>query len=144
MRDAQCYMQMFRERVAAHTERGRLEAERAIANRVVDPAAPLPPAAATRLEKLLAPCHRALLAHAVRRNAELGVTQPRIAPPIARLLARDAAQADRIAAGLEASDPDPRAVIETERQLQAGIPSAERLAWIARVLDYGPASGATC
>jgi hypothetical protein len=137
-------MQMFRERVAAHTERGRLEAEHAIANHVLDPAAPLPPAAASRLEKLLEPCHRAFLARAVRRNAELGVTQPRFAPPIARLLARDAAQADRIAAGLEAADPDPRAVIETERQLQAGVPSAERLAWIARVLDYGAPSGSTC
>ena len=60
------------------------------------------------------------------------------------VLARDTAQADRIAAGLEAADPDPRAVIETERQLQAARPSPERLAWIARVLDYGPASGAAC
>jgi hypothetical protein len=144
MRDAQMFMQRFRERVAAHSERARLEADRAIANHVIDPEAPLPPAVQSRLEKLLEPCHRALLARAVRRNAELGVTRPRHAPPIARLLARDAAQADRIAAGLEAADPDPRAVIETERQLQAGIPSAERLAWIARVLDYGPASGATC
>lgn len=139
MRDAQCFMQMFRERVEAHTERARLEADRAIANHVVDPGAPLPPAARTRLEKLLAPCHRAVLARTVRENAELGMTRARLAPPIARLLARDAAQADRIAAGLEAADPDPRAVIETERQLQAGIPSAERLVWIARLLDHGAA-----
>lgn len=140
MRDAQCFMQLFRERVTAHTERGRLEADRAIANHVVDPAAPLPAVTASRLEKLLEPCHRALLARSVRRNAELGATRPRVAPPIARLLARDTAQARRIAAGLEAADPDPRAVIETERQLQAGIPSPERLAWIARLLD----SSATC
>jgi hypothetical protein len=144
MRDAQCFMQMFRERVAAHTERGRLEAERAIANHVVDPDAPLPEAAASRLETLLAPCHRALLARAVRRNTELGATKPRLAPPVARLLARDAGLADRIAAGLEAPDPDPRAVIETERQLQAGLPSAERLAWIGRVLDYGRSPCAGC
>jgi hypothetical protein len=145
MRDAQCYMQVFRERVAAHSERSRLEADRAIANHVVDPDAPLSAAARSRLEKLLEPCHRALLAHAVRRNAELGVTQPRLAPPIARLLAGDAARADRIASGLESSDPDPRAVIETERQLQAGIPSAERLAWIERLLDYtGGPDTATC
>jgi hypothetical protein len=144
MRDAQMFMQMFRERVAAHTERARLEADRAIANHAIDPDAPLPAAARSRLEKLLDPCHRAFLARTLRRDAELGVTQPRFAPPIARLLARNTAQADRIAAGLEAADPDPRAVIETERQLQAAMPSAERLAWIERVLGYGPASGATC
>jgi hypothetical protein len=139
MRDAQMFMQRFRERVAAHSERARLEADRAIANHVVDPDAPLPPAARSRLEKLLDPCHRAFLARTVRRDAELGATQPRFAPPIARLLARDTVQANRIAAGLEAAEPDPRAVIETERQLQAAMPSAERLAWIARVLDYGSA-----
>ena len=144
MRDAQMFMQMFRERVAARSERARLEADRAIANHMIDPAAPLPPAARSRLEKLLDPCHRAFLARTVRRDAELGMTQPRFAPPIARLLARDTAQAGRIAAGLEAADPDPRAVIETERQLQAGMPSAERLAWIERVLGHAPASRATC
>ncbi len=144
MRDGRSFTQMIRDRVAAHTTRGRLEAERAIANHAIDPDTPLPAAARSRLEQLLQPCHRAVLAHAVRRNAELGATLPRVAPPIARVLARDTAQADRIAAGLEAADPDPRAVIETERQLQAARPSPERLAWIARVLDYGPASGAAC
>jgi hypothetical protein len=143
MRDAQCFMQIFRERVDAYTERGRLEADRAVARRVIDPDAPLTGAAASRLEKLVSPRHRALLARAVRQNVELGATRPRLAPPVARLLARDPEQAGRIAAGLEGADPDPRAVIETERQLAAGIPSAERLAWIARVLNYGAASGAT-
>jgi hypothetical protein len=144
MRDAQMFMQMFRERVEAHTERARLEADRAIANHVLDPDARLPAMAQSRLEKLLDPCHRAFLARTLRRDAELGVKQPRFAPPIARLLARNAGQADRIAAGLEAADPDPRAVIETERQLEAAMPSAERLAWIERLLGRGSVSNATC
>jgi hypothetical protein len=50
------------------------------------------------------------------------------------LLAENCAVADRIAAGLERPDADPRAIIETERLLEAAAPTRERLAWIVRVL----------
>ncbi len=135
LQHAQCWMDVFRERVEMHTERGRMDAERAIARHVIDPDAPVDGVAATLLDQVRSPHHRAMLAEAVRRNMRLGMARARLAPPVARLLAQDADQAARIAAGLEAPDPDPRAVIETERQLRAGVPSAERLAWIARVLD---------
>jgi hypothetical protein len=78
-----------------------------------------------------------MLARVLRRDLELGVAGTPLAPPVARLLARNADQAAMIAVGLEHGDPDPRAVIETERLLEAAVPSPERLAWIGRLLAVG-------
>jgi hypothetical protein len=78
-----------------------------------------------------------MLARVLRRDLELGVARARQAPPVARLLARNADQAALIAARIEHGDPDPRAVIETERLLEAAMPSPERLAWIGRLLAVG-------
>jgi hypothetical protein len=101
---------------------------------VIDPNAPLDDRAARRLQKLTSQRYRSMLARVLRRDLELGVARVPQAPPVARLLARNADQAALIAAGLERGDPDPRAVIETERLLEAAVPSPERLAWIGRLL----------
>jgi hypothetical protein len=121
----------------AYTERGRREADRAVMRRVIDPDAPLDERAARRLRKLTSQRYRSMLARVLRNDLELGVAGAPLAPPVARLLARNADQAAMIAVGLECGDPDPRAVIETERLLQAAVPSAERLAWIGRLLAVG-------
>jgi hypothetical protein len=118
----------------AHTERGRREADRAVMRRVIDPDAPIDGRAHARLEKLRSRAYRATLAHVLRHNLELGARRSPLAPPIARLLARNPDDATLIAAGLEHGDPDPRAVIETERLLEAALPSPERLTWIVRLL----------
>jgi len=118
----------------AHTDRGRREADRAVMRRVIDPDAPLDNRARARLEKLHSAPYRATLARVLRQNLELGAARSRLAPPVARLLARNPADATLIAAGLEDGDPEPRAVIETERLLEAPVPSPERLAWIVRLL----------
>jgi hypothetical protein len=118
----------------AHTDRGRREADRAVMRRVIDPDAPLDRRAHARLEKLRSATHRATLARVLRQNLELGAARSRLAPPVARLLARNPTDATLIATGLEEGDPDPRAVIETERLLEAAVPSPERLAWIVRLL----------
>lgn len=118
----------------AHTDRGRREADRAVMRRVIDPDAPIDRRAHARLEKLRSVPYRATLARVLRHNLELGVKRNPLAPPVARLLARNPADATLIAAGLEDGDPDPRAVIETERLLEAPVPSPERLAWIVRLL----------
>lgn len=118
----------------AHTDRGRREADRAVMRRVIDPDAPLDTRARARLEKLRSAAYRATLARVLRQNLELGAARSRVAPPVARLLARNPADATLIASGLEQGDPDPRAVIETERLLEAAVPSPERLAWIVRLL----------
>jgi hypothetical protein len=118
----------------AHTDRGRREADRAVMRRVIDPDAPIDRRARARLDKLRSGAYRATLARVLRHNLELGAGRSRLAPPVARLLARHPADATLIAAGLESGDPDPRAVIETERLLEAAVPSPERLAWIVRLL----------
>jgi hypothetical protein len=118
----------------AHTDRGRREADRAVMRRVIDPDAPIDRRGHARLEKLHSLGYRATLARLLRQNLELGAQRNPLAPPIARLLARNPADATLIAAGLEDGDPDPRAVIETERLLEAPVPSQERLAWIVRLL----------
>lgn len=117
------------------TERGRREADRAVVRQVFDPAVAIDRAAARRLSHLRSPQHRAALADAIRRNIALGCARLRLAPPAARLLAGDAERAQRIADRLELADPDPRAVIETERLLESGKPSRERLEWIDRLLS---------
>jgi hypothetical protein len=122
------------------SDRSRREADRAVARKVVDPTVAIDGAATRRLLALRSPGYRRALADAVRRNIALGYARAKAAPPAARLLAQEADRAERIASALELTDPDPRAVIETERLLEAGRPSAERLAWIDRVL----AAGATC
>ena len=106
------------------TDRGRREADRAVMRRVIDPDAPIDGRAAMRLAKLRS-----------QRNLELGTARSPLAPPVARLLAGNADQAALIASGLEDGDPDPRAVIETERLLEAPVPAPERLAWIVRLVD---------
>ncbi len=118
----------------AHTDRGRREADRAVMRRVMDPDAPIDRRATARLEKLRSRAYRARLARVLRQNLELGAKRSPFAPPVSRLLARNPAHATLIAAGLEGGDPDPRAVIETERLLEAAVPSPERLAWIVRLL----------
>jgi hypothetical protein len=135
MHHAQTVLNSLSTRWSVHTPRGRREADRAVVRWVVDPDAPIGQAAAMRLRQLDSKRHRAALARAVRRDTDLGINGERLAPPVARLLARNCDDADRIAAGLEQPDADLRAVIETERLLEAGAPSQERLAWIARVLD---------
>jgi hypothetical protein len=122
-------------RWSVHTPRGRNDADRAVTRWVIDPDAPIGRTAALRLRQLGSKRHRAALARAVRRDTDLGISGERLAPPVARLLARNRAAADRIAAGLERPNADLRAVIETERLLEAGAPSQERLAWITRLLN---------
>jgi hypothetical protein len=122
-------------RWSVHTPRGRREADRAVVRWVIDPDAPIGSAAALRLRQLGSRRHRAALARAVRRDTDLGISGERLAPPVSRLLARNRADADRIAEGLERPDADLRAVIETERLLEAGAPSQERLTWITRLLN---------
>jgi hypothetical protein len=126
----------------AHTDRGRREADRAVMRRVIDPDAPIDRRASARLEKLRSRAYRTTLARILRQNLELGAKRSPIAPPVARLLARNAGEATLIAAGLEHGDPDPRAVIETERLLEAPVPSPERLAWIVRLL--APSRATAC
>jgi hypothetical protein len=135
MHHAQTVLSSLSTRWSVHTPRGRRDADRAVVRWVVDPDAPIGHAAALRLRQLDSKRHRAALARAVRRDTDLGISGERLAPPVARLLARNCDDADRIAAGLERPDADLRAVIETERLLEAGAPSQERLAWIARLLD---------
>ncbi len=118
----------------AHTDRGRRDADRAVMRRVIDPDAPIDRRARARLDTLRSTGHRATLARVLRQNLELGAARNPLAPPVARLLARNPADATLVAAGLEDGDPDPRAVIETERLLEAPVPSPERLAWIVRLL----------
>jgi hypothetical protein len=118
------------------TDRGRREADRAVMRRVIDPDAPMDGRAAVRLTKLRSQRYRSTLARVVRENLELGAARSPMAPPIARLLAGNADQAALIASGLEHGDPDPRAVIETERLLEAPVPSPERLAWIVRLVTF--------
>jgi len=118
----------------AHTDRGRRQADRAVMRRVIDPDAPIDRRASARLEKLRSRAHRTMLARVLRQNLELGAKRSPLAPPVARLLARNPGEASLIAAGLEQGDPDPRAVIETERLLEAPLPSPERLDWILRLL----------
>ena len=122
-------------RWSVHTPRGRREADRAVVRWVIDPDAPMGSAATLRLRQLGSWRHRAALARAVRRDTDLGICGERLAPPVSRLLARNRAEADGIAEGLERPDVDLRAVIETERLLEAGAPSQERLTWIARLLN---------
>jgi len=118
----------------AHTDRGRRQADRAVTRRTIDPDAPIDRRASARLEKLRSRAHRTMLARVLRQNLELGAKRSPLAPPVARLLARNPGEASLIAAGLEQGDPDPRAVIETERLLEAPVPSPERLDWIVRLL----------
>jgi hypothetical protein len=118
----------------AHTDRGRREADRAVMRRVIDPDAPIDRRATARLEKLRSRAHRTMLARVLRQNLELGAKRSPLAPPVARLLARNPGDTSLIATGLEHGDPDPRAVIETERLLEAPVPSPERLDWILRLL----------
>ncbi|HXD68284.1 MAG TPA: hypothetical protein VN615_00370 [Gaiellales bacterium] len=118
----------------AHTDRGRREADRAVMRRVIDPDAPIDRRATARLEKLRSRAHRTMLARVLRQNLELGAKRSPLAPPVARLLARNPSDASLIASGLEQGDPDPRVVIETERLLEAPVPSPERLDWIVRLL----------
>jgi len=118
----------------AHTDRGRRQADRAVMRRVIDPDAPIDRRASARLEKLRSRAHRTMLARVLRQNLELGAKRSPLAPPVARLLARNPGDASLIATGLEQGDPDPRAVIETERLLEAPLPSPERLDWILRLL----------
>jgi hypothetical protein len=135
MHHAQTVLGSISTRWSVHTPRGRREADRAVARWVVDPDAPIGSAAGLRLRQLASRRHRAALACAVRRDTDLGISGVRLAPPVSRLLARNRADADRIAAGLERPDADLRAVIETERLLEAGAPSQERLTWITRLLN---------
>jgi len=118
----------------AHTDRGRRQADRAVMRRVIDPDAPIDRRASARLEKLRSRAHRTMLARVLRQNLELGAKRSPLAPPVARLLARNPGDASLIATGLEQGDPDPRAVIETERLLEAPLPSPERLDWNLRLL----------
>jgi hypothetical protein len=118
----------------AHTDRGRREADRAVMRRVIDPDAPIDRHATARLEKLRSRGYRAAVARVLRQNLELGAKRSPLAPPVARLLARNPGDASLIATGIEQGDPDPRAVIETERLLEAAVPSPERLDWIVRLL----------
>ncbi len=134
MHHAQAVLGSLSARWSVHTPRGRRDAERAVVRWVIDPDAPIGSAAALRLRQLASRRHRAALARAVRRATDLGIRGERLAPPVSRLLARNRADADRIAAALEDPDADLRAVIETERLLEAGAPSQERLTWIARLL----------
>jgi hypothetical protein len=134
MHHAQAVFGTFATFRATHTPKGRREADRAVVRWVLDPEAPLGRTAVARLQQLLSERHRSALARAVRRDTDLGLEGERLAPPVARLLAQNCDDADRIAAGLERPDVDPRAVIETERLLEAAAPTHERLAWIARVL----------
>jgi hypothetical protein len=134
MHNAQSWLALRGRDLGAYTERGRREADRAVMRRVIDPDAPLDERAARRLQKLTSQRYRSMLSRMLRRDLELGVARAPLAPPVARLLARNADQAAIIAAGLEHGDPDPRAVIETERLLEAAVPSPERLAWIGRLL----------
>jgi hypothetical protein len=134
MHHTQAVMGTFATLRATRTRRGRRDADRAVVRWVLDPDAPMGRAAVARLQQLLSERHRSALARAVRRDTGLGLDGERLAPPVARLLARNCDDADRIAAGLERPDVDPRAVIETERLLEAAAPTHERLAWIARVL----------
>jgi hypothetical protein len=120
---------------ARHTPNGRRNADREVTRWVIDPDAPMGRAALARLQQLSSQRHRAALARAVRRDTDLGIEGERLAPPVARLLARHCDEADMIADGLERPDADPRAVIETERLLEAAAPTRERMAWIARVLS---------
>src|SRR5205814_1211042 len=83
-------------------------------------------------QELLSCRHREALARAVRRNVELGAGRSRLAPPVAGLLARNQADAARVAAGLEGDDPDPPAVIEVQRPLEAARPPEDPPARIAR------------
>ncbi|HEY3764719.1 MAG TPA: hypothetical protein VGL44_06135 [Gaiellales bacterium] len=126
---------------AKHTPGGRRDADRAVTRWVLDPDAPMGRGPAARLEQLRSLRHRRALARAVRRDTDLGLDGTRLAPPVARLLARNCDDADRIAAGLERADVDPRAVIETERLLETPRPSLERLAWIARVVVASDGGG---
>lgn len=135
MHQTQALMGSLLEWLGGTTERRRREADRAVARRVLDPTVAIDGAAARRMGDLRSPQYRAALADAIRRNIALGCARVRIAPPAARLLAADADRAQRIADRLELADPDPRAVIETERLLEAGVPSAERLEWIDRLLS---------
>jgi hypothetical protein len=135
MHHAQTLFGSLSTRWSVSTPRGRRDADRAVVRWVIDPDAPIGKAAALRLRQLGSERYRAMLARAVRRDTDLGISGERLAPPVARLLAQNCDEADRIAAGLERPDADPRAVIETERLLEAAAPSQERLAWIARVLD---------
>lgn len=134
MHHAQTVLGSLSTRWSVRTPGGRREADRAVVRWVIDPDAPIGSAAALRLRQLASRSHRAALARAVRRDTDLGISGVRLAPPVSRLLARNRADADRIAAGLERPDADLRAVIETERLLEAGAPSQERLTWIARLL----------
>jgi hypothetical protein len=134
MHHAQTLFGSLSTRWSVCTPRGRRDADRAVVRWVIDPDAPIGRAAALRLRQLGSERHRAALARAVRRDTDLGISGERLAPPVARLLAENCAEADRIAAGLERPDADPRAIIETERLLEAAAPTRERLAWIERVL----------
>jgi hypothetical protein len=134
MHHAQAVLGTFATLRATHTPKGRREADRAVVRWVLDPDAPMGSTAVARLQQLLSERHRSALARAVRRDTDLGLEGERLAPPVARLLAQNCDDADRIAAGLERPDVDPRAVIETERLLEAAAPTRERLAWITRVL----------
>jgi hypothetical protein len=134
MHHAQAVLGTFATLKATHTPKGRREADRAVVRWVLDPDAPMGRTAVARLQQLLSERHRSALARAVRRDTDLGLEGERLAPPVARLLAQNCDDADRIAAGLERPDVDPRAVIETERLLEAAAPTRERLAWITRVL----------
>ena len=135
MHHAQALLGSLSTRWSVHTPRGRRDADRAVTRWVIDPDAPIGYAAALRLRQLGSNRHRSALARAVRRDTDLGISGERLAPPVARLLARNCDDADRIADGLERPDADLRAVIETERLLEAGVPSQERLTWIARLLE---------
>jgi hypothetical protein len=134
MHNAHSWLALHRFALEARTDRARREADRAVMRRVIDPDAPIDGRAAVRLTKLRSQRYRSTLARIVRENLELGAARSPIAPPVSRLLARNADKAALIAAGLEHGDPDPRAVIETERLLEAPVPSPERLAWIARLV----------
>jgi hypothetical protein len=135
MHHAQTLFGTLSTRWSVRTPGGRRDADRAVTRWVIDPDAPIGRAAAVRLRQLGSERYRAALARAVRRDTDLGISGERLAPPVARLLAQNCDDADRIAAGLERPGADLRAVIETERLLEAGAPSQERLAWIARVLS---------
>jgi hypothetical protein len=135
MHNAQTWLALRRLEWEARSDRGRREADRAVMRHVIDPDAPIDGRAAVRLAKLRSQRYRSTLARILRENLELGAARSPLAPPVARLLAGNADQAALVASGLEHGDPDPRAVIETERLLEAPVPSPERLAWITRLVS---------
>jgi hypothetical protein len=91
---------------------------------------------ARRAAKLTSPCHLRGLASAVRADLRAG-QRPRWAPkppPAADVLARHPEAAERIAAILDRSRVDVRAVLELEWLLADARPSDERLARVERLL----------